>query len=49
MYMFNFSKVIERSKSLNHVNLVARETAENNSYEAQLPIWREFMAGFVNI
>lgn len=33
--------------SLGPVLAKARQTAEANSYDAQLPLWRDFMAGFV--
>jgi len=39
---------IENSDSLDDVLSEARKTAENNCYEAQIPLWKNFMDGFVN-
>ena len=35
----------DRARVITH----ARQTAEDNSYDAQLPLWREFMHGFVKV
>ena len=38
---------IDHRDSLENVIRCARQTAEENSYDAQVPLWREFMRGFV--
>ena len=40
--------VIGNSDSIANVKLAARKTAEDNCYEAQIPLWKNFMNGFVN-
>ena len=40
--------VIENYNSLDDIKSAARKTAEDNCYEAQIPLWRNFMDGFVN-
>ncbi len=39
--------VIDRHGSLDNVLSQGQKTAEANSYEAQIPLWRDFMQGFV--
>jgi len=39
--------VVSHKDSLADVIRRARQTAEDNSYEAQLPLWKSFMQGFV--
>jgi len=40
--------VVEHADSIDMVLKKGRETAEENCYEAQLPLWRKFMRGFVS-
>ena len=39
---------IENSYLLDDVKSVAMKTAIDNCYEAQIPLWKNFMDGFVN-
>ena len=39
---------IENTNSINDIILSGRKTAEENSYEAQILLWKNFMDGFVN-
>jgi len=41
--------VIAHRGSLDRVVRAARHTAEANSYEAQVPLWHNFMTGFVDL
>lgn len=41
------ARALASQTSLGPVLAKARQTAEANSYDAQLPLWRDFMAGFV--
>jgi glycosyltransferase involved in cell wall biosynthesis len=41
--------VIENRSGLESVLTRARKTAEKNAYSAQLPLWKEFMKGFVSL
>ena len=40
-------KALHNRSELDYVLGFARQTAEANSYEAQIPLWSEFMKGFV--
>lgn len=40
---------LEHTASIRPVIQAARETAEKNSYTSQIPLWRDFMRGFVEI
>lgn len=39
---------VENSSGIGDILEKGRNTADQNSYPAQIPIWREFMTGFVN-
>lgn len=41
-------RVINNRSSLNDMLETARRTAERNSYDSQIPLWRDFMHGFVD-
>lgn len=40
-------KVFSSTESLDDMLNTARKTAESNCYEAQVPLWRDFMDGFI--
>jgi glycosyltransferase involved in cell wall biosynthesis len=42
-------RVLTRGDEAADVAAAARRTAEENSYEAQIPLWRRFMEGFVEL
>lgn len=41
--------VLEHPSDMKAILAEGRQTAEQNTYEKQLPLWREFMTGFVSI
>jgi len=41
--------VIDNSSSLNDILNLGKQTAKENSYPAQVPLWQEFMKGFVEV
>jgi glycosyltransferase involved in cell wall biosynthesis len=41
--------VIDNRSSVEDVLMRGKFTAEENSYPSQIPLWREFMTGFVEI
>jgi glycosyltransferase involved in cell wall biosynthesis len=40
--------IFENIDSIDDIKSEARKTAEQNCYEAQIPLWTDFMDGFVN-